>query len=351
MLFRLIKRATKWVVPSSAAVLLLALAVPMAHGQRFIGGAPCPPVPCPAPDQKMPTPEPQPQPPVQPVEPTLTPEQFAATGGGESFAASAPSVIGDGGVSGTSSAAVRISAMKIAENESPRPQNRIYINYNYFNNINSTGTDVHREMPGFERTFLDGNASFGMRLPVYQTAQDGGLGIRGWGNLNMIGKYAFINDQETGNTLSSGMLLTLPTGREVNVGTSTFRDVVFTPFLGYFYGMGNFYFQGFSSVAVPTDARDITIMFNDLSAGYWAYRSNGDQILTGVIPTVETHINTPFNHRGTTGTFGVQDSIVMTLGTHFILNQRSIFTVGAATPVTGPQPFDVEGIAQFNYRY
>src|SRR5439155_11026926 len=95
--------------------------------------------------------------------------------------------------------------------------------------------------------------------------------------------------------------LTLPTGRRINTGTAVFQDLVFTPFLGGFLGgSSNFYAQGFSSIAVPTDARDFTIIFNDLSAGYWAYRSN-DGALNGDIPTDEAHINTPLTHRGIAG--------------------------------------------------
>ena len=41
----------------------------------------------------------------------------------------------------------------------------------------------------------------------------------------------------------------------------------------------------------------------------------------------------------------------MTFGSHFIVRQRGIVTLGVATPLTGPQPFDVEAIAQFNLRY
>src|SRR5262249_28822403 len=56
-------------------------------------------------------------------------------------------------------------AFKIADNESPRPVDRLFATYNYYNNVNTFGGrdfDVHREVFGFEKTFLDGNASFGM---------------------------------------------------------------------------------------------------------------------------------------------------------------------------------------------
>jgi hypothetical protein len=358
MLVRLLRRARHWIAPVSALLLVL-LGVSSAWGQ----GRCCPPTyqqfpqyqQCPTP--QAPTVEP-PQPPVQPSltePPSVEPLAFGATDSGETFAAAIPNVIGDGGVRATTAAAIRASAFKIAENESPRPYSRVYFDYNYFNDVNNTGRGVNRYMPGFEQAFLDGNASFGMRLPVYgvTNGSDNVLGIQGFGNLNMIGKYAFINDRQTGNVLSGGMLLSAPTGREIPFGTGGFRDAIFEPFAGYIWvPSSSFYLQGFSSVAVPTDARDFTIMFNDIAAGWWAYRNNTSTFLNGVIPTLETHINTPLNHVGlaATNAIGVQNSVVLTAGAHVVFG-RSILTLGVADPVTGPKPFDVEAIAQFNFRY
>ena len=48
--------------------------------------------------------------------------------------------------------------------------------YNYFNvdGLHTTGFGIHREVVGFEKTLLDGNASIGMRLPYTQaTGFDG----------------------------------------------------------------------------------------------------------------------------------------------------------------------------------
>lgn len=365
MLFRLMKRVSIWAVPSSAALLLLSLAAPSAQGQLFKRGdcnppcaAPCPapcPAPAPAPAPKPPDkPEvpPVPRPPDQ-VEPTIAPEQFAATEGGETSAVSAPNVIGDGGSSGTSAAAIRASALKFAENQNARPQSRIFMSYNYFHDVNGTGANLHREMPGFEQAFADGDASLGMTLPVYQTSQDDILNIRGFGNLNLIGKYALLNDRTTGNVFSSGLAMTLPTGKAIFDGTNSFRDVVFQPFGAFIRSTagGDLYAQGFSSLAVPTDGRDITIFFNDLAMGYWAYRNNGGGGVEGVVPTLEAHLITPLNHRGLDNTpIGLQDSLVLTEGVHILL-PRSIVTLGVVTPITGPKPFDIEALAQFNLRY
>lgn len=358
MVVRLLKLASTWGASASAALLLAVM--PAAHGQTFTK-APCSASPCP---EVAPAPAPGPQLQAAPApEPTLVPEQFAATGEGESFAAAVPNLIGDSSIFQTQSVRgregaiiVRVSSYKVTENASPRPTDRFFLSYNYFHNVQDTHANINREMPGFERAFPGGNASVGMSIPVYQVSgETEGMNTRGWGNLNIIGKYAWINDPSTGNVLSGGLQITLPTGRNISTMPNppvaqSFNDLVFTPYVGGIYsGSGNFYVQGFSSIAVPTDNRDFVFIFNDLSAGYWLYRTDAGR-LNGVVPTLEAHVNTPLNHRGIGSSFGLQDWVVLTMGSHFLFG-RSIVTLGIATPITGPQPFDLEAIAQVNFRY
>jgi hypothetical protein len=63
-------------------------------------------------------------------------------------------------------------AFKIADNESPRPLDRVFITSNDFSAVNrlflaanASSASVYREMIGFEKKFLKGDASIGMRLP------------------------------------------------------------------------------------------------------------------------------------------------------------------------------------------
>lgn len=252
---------------------------------------------------------------------------------------------------------------KISDNESPRPTNRIFLNYNYFNDANIptsapdgitpptiARTDIHREIFGFERTFLDGDASFGMRVPLIQ--QTGTLAFSDIGNLSFIGKYAFINDRSTGNVLSAGLVVTVPTGRDYDlVDGSTLDPVLIQPWVGGIWNSGRLYAQGFSSVAVPTQGIDAPLLFNSLGVGYRAWQGTGG-VFTSFTPTLETHITTPLDNRGF-DECGVRyvDVVVITGGLHIGLGERCLLTIGAATPVTGHRPFAVEGIAQFNFRY
>src|SRR5262249_52290967 len=113
------------------------------------------------------------------------------------------------------------------------------------------------------------------------------------------------------------------------------------------------YLQGFTSLAVPTDARDVTLLFNDIVVGYWLYRNNSPETwLSGVIPDLELHVNTPLNHRdiASSGPLGFPDTVDITAGSYFVF-RRAVLGLAVGVPLTGPKPFDVEGIANLNIRF
>ena len=92
----------------------------------------------------------------------------------------APGMIGDffgGGLSFslpgqtfTAPVAAGDRILKIVENMSPVPTNRIFFNYHLFNNplVSADGRtlDLHRYIFGFEKTTSSGNASFELRVPL-----------------------------------------------------------------------------------------------------------------------------------------------------------------------------------------
>jgi len=251
-------------------------------------------------------------------------------------------------------------AFKIAEGESPRPVDRVFFFYNFFSDINPSvaGTpgsslDLHREVFGFEKTLLDGDASIGLRVPFFQFAGDPAEDSSDFGDLSVIFKYALINDRRTGDVLSTGIVITAPTGKSFD--SSVIPDIhpwLLQPYLGYIYSMSDFYLQGFSSIAVPTDSRDATLLFNDVGIGYRVFSTPAEQVITAVVPAFEVHVNTPLNHRGSQSEpIGVPDWVDLTAGCHVGLYHRSTLSVGVCTPVTGPKPFEVEALAQFSLRF
>jgi hypothetical protein len=268
----------------------------------------------------------------------------------------------------TGTARVPISSratFKLADFESPRPMDRVFFNYNFYDNMHVTGVssttpgfsvpnfDIHVETIGFEKTFLDGDASIGLRVPIIQT-QGFDPGINDIGDLSVIFKYALINDCDTHNVLSTGLAVTAPTGKGFETISGDIHPTVLQPFLGYIDNINdNFYSYGFSSVVVPTDSRDVVLLFNDFAFGYRLYESKAScgGFLTSITPVFETHVTTPLNHRNADALISVPDLVVLVPGVQVGICHASTFNFGVGTPVTGPKPYDFEVIAQLWLRF
>ncbi len=261
-------------------------------------------------------------------------------------------------------------SFKIGENESPRPTDRIYATYNFFYDVNNSLrvpgtaiTNVHRQTLGFEKTFLEGDASIGFRLPLVQIGGPANINSQSVGDLSIILKFAWINEpvQEVngyrtgGNVLSTGVVLTTPTGGKTvfSAQDPNIHPTVIQPFVGGIRTLGNAYVLGFSSIAVPTDSRDTTFLFNDLQVGYQLYQDRtGTRFLRSITPIAEVHVNTPLNNRGIRCLpIGMSDIVSFTTGTTLGLGQRSYLNLGTNVPVTGPRPYGVEALIQFNWQY
>jgi hypothetical protein len=251
-------------------------------------------------------------------------------------------------------AGVYRGGFKIAENESPRPLDRVYFNYNYFNAVDFGGvrTDIHRETFGFEKTFLNGNASIGLRIPVMTVPGRDNSEI---GDISAIFKYAFINDGATGNVLSAGLVITAPTG-PVTYGfdtrlNQTIHPTFIQPFVAGRAVMGNFFVQGFSSIALPTDSRDVTYLFNDIGVGYFAYRGGPNDLVQAVSPVAELHVNTPFKNDQIGVALPLQTELNVTGGLQVDLKGGFGFGAAIVLPVITPRPFNVEAQARLNFRF
>jgi hypothetical protein len=263
-----------------------------------------------------------------------------------------------------------VRGYKMADNQSPLPLDRVFATFYFYDDINvgnarTPGTTirdvkVYREFFGFEKTFLDGRSSLGLRLPL-NTISARGVGggtSTALGDLTVFGKYALWMDPARG-VFSLGMAVTPPTGPAAFAGAAFTRarnPTYLQPFIGVLRPMGRWYVQGFSGVNVPTDSRVVTMYYNDLGIGYFLHQARRDDALvSAVVPSMEVHVNTPLNHRG--GFSDVRDpgatidSVNLTFGLSTVLRRRTVFSAGFVTPVTGPRPFDIEAIALLNVAF
>jgi hypothetical protein len=307
---------------------------------------------------------------------------------------------------------------KIAENESPQPQDRVFVTFNYYRiegafpdpspTINSI--DLYRQVVGFEKTFLNGHASIGARVPFFQSYYAGrtyavdtidGPAFVSYdnsfinfdeselGDVTLILKFA-MGCCKTGKLCSFGVAATIPTGpdlRAYDIATGLEKDIhsgLLQPYVGTLYTCGGWYVHYFSSIVFPLHTGDDPIIwFNDLGVGYFLYgnpecavaqqcgapmieNNYGGACITSIVPTLEVHYNSALTNGGrfdyvqadsgslpfvvTDEIVRMSNSFVLTGGVHVGLFGKSTLTVGAAVPLT-VQPFDVEAIAQLNVRF
>jgi hypothetical protein len=280
-------------------------------------------------------------------------------------------------------------AFKVAENASPRPVDRVFFTYNYFSDIRdplnsaiesssvtqtSTRTgrigsattavetifpglprataNLNREVVGFEKTFLGGDASIELRLPILQqSANIDGFSSQGVGDLTIVTKYAFINDRDTGNVLSAGLVITAPTGNAVQTIDGDLQTTLLQPWFGYIVNGDRFFLHAFHSIVIPTDSNFGTLLFNDVGVNFWLYRGDRDRALNFIVPMIEAHVTTPLSNRDPAASLYIPDVVVLTGGAHIGLFGNSTLSLGVATPVTGPRIYNVEAFAQFNLRF
>lgn len=250
----------------------------------------------------------------------------------------------------------------IAENESPRPQDRIFATYNYVNSVgifSTTGTplahaDLHREVIGFEKAYFDDRVSFGLRAPLLQT-RGAGLSDSDFGDLTLIGKLALLNNRTTGDVVSIGVAVTTANGPDASLPDDpTFHTTLVQPFVGYLWNFERLYLHGFSAIIIPSDAKDVTLLTNDIGLGYRLLGGDdGGRWITSLTPTIEAHVATPLTHRGLSNgqVIGFPDLFVLTSGVHIGLGSRSTLSTGFAVPLSGPRIFDYGVMAQLNINF
>ena len=293
-----------------------------------------------------------------------------------------------------STGGVIVGRQKTSENTSPIPRDRVFMNYNYFNNtpLFPGGVNVNRFSPGFEKTFFGGNSSVEVRIP-FATTLSSNLLVDGATNTNQLqfgNMYAALKTllYRTNNyAIAGGLAMSLPTGEDTRVSMSNGTPLVrvrnnsvhLMPFLGGVIVPNNRLFaQGFlqfdfDSNGNPVDlnlygnglrkagvANDSTYMYLDMGLGYWMYRNTKPgSFLTGIAPTVELHYNRSLQNSDVVqnglfqvGSFQNNVQILNALiGTSLQFGQNSMLTTAYVTPIGNgaDQLFDGEARVSFNW--
>ena len=285
-----------------------------------------------------------------------------------------------------------MGATKIAENSSPFPQDRFFLNYSYFDStpLYPGDVDVQRFTPGFEKTFWCGNASFEMRFPTAITL-DSSIDMENfpetssyeYGNLALTPKVLLCRSCR--GAISAGMTITLPTADDIEATMAGGDPVVgriendaahLMPFVGFLYTPNPCWFvQGYLQYDFATTGNralidfrdgnglqevgyvnDAAFQYLDLGIGRWLYQSSQSmrcERLRSVALTAEVHWNSSLQEgdyiEDPGGFWGVgnfaEDVDVWdaTIGLHVRLRDTTI-SLAYITPLTdGPdKPFDGE---------
>ncbi len=269
---------------------------------------------------------------------------------------------------------ISVRAIKITENQSPRPMDRVYFDFNYYNNVNDTVNrrnlspitrmQAYTYLFGLEKTFNGGLGSIGLRVPLENLSASSVGNVvstpttTATGDLSIFAKYILAQDKRTGSLVSVGFDVTLPTGPASFAGAPYLlgiNSVYFQPFLGYIYNYNRWYFQGFTGMTYSASVGDASFVYNDFGVGYFLKRSvDPREFVTALAPSMEIHVNNPMNHRDPYNVFdlaGSADNVDLTFGLNVEIHRAAVITLGFVTPLASPKPFDTEALIMLNIYY
>jgi hypothetical protein len=278
------------------------------------------------------------------------------------------------GARGASPIYPSVRNFKFSENQSPRPQDRVFFDFNYYNNMNDTINQ--RDLSpitqmkayvynfGVEKTFNNGMGSIGIRLPLDNLTANSFNNIvstptsTSLGNLTVFTKYILAQNMKTGSLVSACFAITPQTGPGRFAGAPylfPLNSTYFQPCLAYIYNHNRLYFQGFSGFSFPATPNDVTLIYNDIAVGYFVFRDlDSSGWLTAIAPTFELHVNNPIDHRdpfSRTDLAGSPDTVDLTFGLNFGIKNTAVLTAAFVAPVASPKPFDSEAVLMLNIFY
>lgn len=289
-----------------------------------------------------------------------------------------------------------VGRVKLSDNNSPLPRDRVFFDYSYFNNTTLApgGVDVNRFTPGFEKTFFDGMTSIDFRAPMLTTLNSNvGVASNGFvsndtqgefGNLNVTFKALLWRDDCL--AVAAGVGVNIPTADDLVIyhmptNAQLLRinndSVHLTPYVAALVRPNDLFFvQSFLQIDVDTNGNrvegpfstaslgrysDQTYLYLDVATGVWLYTDPcACSGLTGLAGIFEVHYNQSLSNLDSVsgpgvsigGDSGIGDDnfslVNLTVGATAIFASGKTATIGYGFPVTGDRVFDGEIRANLN---
>ncbi|MFM9115848.1 MAG: hypothetical protein ACKOU6_06765 [Planctomycetota bacterium] len=300
-------------------------------------------------------------------------------------------------------------SFRVAENNRPRPADRIYFTYHAFQNALSQSVLVPPSPPivlsdsnvnlytvGLEKTFGDGRNSVEVRVPMLGAIElDNGLGntVRSGtlGDITLFLKHLLYDDSQF--ALAAGVGIGLPTASDITGQSfgSDFRihtDAVhLMPYLGAMLRpTDDWFIQSFLQLDLATNGNPVTtaagpgnpadvlgkfteqnLLIANLSVGRWLYQRE-EGVLQGVAAITELHYTTSITDADNVGNvqnpfdtgftianaYNRVDVLNFTAGLHFQIGPMSNLRVACVTPLRSEAEnrwFDSEILVSFNRNF
>ncbi len=275
-----------------------------------------------------------------------------------------------------------VGIMKLAENTSPLPRDRVFFSYNHFSNLNlgPGGISVDRYTPGFEKTFFNRNMSVEVRVPMATTlGSNTTLDSRTdtpiyntnqyqLGNVTTFFKGLLYRDEQF--ALSTGIGVAAPTADDTRVLDSKGNTLALIrnqawhvlPYVGSVYTPNDRWFaqsmlqldfatngnavsttpDGSSNLHQDGTLRDPSYLFASVGTGYWIYQSADPTArLSRVSLISEFHLNSTLQSTNvvhgpalTTGNYQrqiqTQNAVV---GSNIMFGQNKSLLLGYVVPI------------------
>ncbi|MDA1051918.1 MAG: hypothetical protein O3C40_15740 [Planctomycetota bacterium] len=301
-------------------------------------------------------------------------------------------------------------ASKVGDHNAALPVDRVYFNFNHFHNaLDATfgvgpmavanSASINRYVFGWERTFREGLWSVELRMPFtdnYGAAIPGPNAIASGGgnvgNLAIVLKRLVYETEDT--VIAAGLVLDTPTGEDTfaSIGPiSYFVDnnvMGMLPYIGLLHVPDDQHFiNAFLQTDIPLGDNTVrtadatgtppsqslgnftqpTLLYLDVSAGYWLYRDPFASHLTGLAALLELHYTTTLHHgRALNGSFvgsngtepftfgrrsGVSDVVNLTAAFNATLANAWVVRVGGIFPLGADNRFFDAEVAVQATRY
>jgi len=305
--------------------------------------------------------------------------------------------------------------VKIAENDSPIPVDRVFLNYNHFHNVFQLSEQLAippglpptiRQVPidrytvGVEKTMAEGQYSVELRLPFNGTFDEQlqTVGVDGGniGNLALVFKSLLYSDEEA--AVGAGLGIDTPTGSDSigRIGQAQLRfnnqSLHLLPYIGFLVAPGDptwgwndgVFLSGFAQIDIVTDGSNVNLLppsgagarslgkfneqnlaFLDLGVGYWLFRNPYAERLTGLAVVSELHYTTSLQDSDVLGANLPGGEITVasrgnrfdvlngTIGVQMLMFELSSLRVAGVFPLRDEDQrfFDSEVQVQFNRRF